>query len=206
MDYIIFKNIFYIIETIGIFSFALSGLILAKQKNFDLVGVYIVACVTAFGGGTIRDVILDIQPVYWISHSEYPTTLLITVFIICLFKKFSIKEKWLFLPDALGLSLFTVTTAQMAYEANLPIIVVAILSTIVASFGGVIRDVLCQQIPIIFQRNTPIYASLAFLGAIFYVLLTDFTPFPMDINMIICSFFIFSARLIVKRFHIVLPI
>lgn len=206
VDTILNINLFYIIETIGIYAFALSGMILAKKKQFDLVGCYIIACITAFGGGTIRDVILDIQPVYWITHWEYPSALLITVFILSLFKHVIIKDSWLFIPDAMGLSFITVTSAQLAHNTGLPIIVIGILTTIVACFGGVLRDVLCQEVPIIFKKNTPIYASLAFLGAIAYVLLIDYANLPVSFTMISCSLSVFLLRVIVKKLNIVLPL
>ena len=88
MSYLFTEQLFYGIETLGILAFALSGVILARQKDFDIVGVYIIAWVTAFGGGTIRDVILDIQPVYWIAHAEYPLMLLGLIIAISLIKKF----------------------------------------------------------------------------------------------------------------------
>lgn len=209
MEQLLALDIFYILESIGILSFALSGVILAKRKEFDLVGVYIIACVTAFGGGTIRDVILDIQPVYWISHYEYPLSLLFIVIVICLidyYKPFKIPENWLFLPDAMGLSFITITSAQMAYNSELPTIVIAILSTIVASFGGVLRDVLCQETPIIFKKSTSLYATLAFLGACLFVLLNYIMIFDMSVNMIISIVAIFISRIIANHFNIVLKI
>ena len=90
-------HVFYWIESLGIISFALSGILLAKKKDFDIVGVYIIAWVTAFGGGTLRDVILDNQPVYWIAYAEYPLILLFIVIGISLFKSIKIKASWLFI-------------------------------------------------------------------------------------------------------------
>ena len=176
MDLFLSLDIFYILESISILAFALSGVVLAKRKSYDLVGVYIIACVTAFGGGTIRDVILDIQPVYWISHYEFPLILLILITAICLldyFKPVKISQDWLFWPDAMGLSFLTVTSAQMAYNLGLPTIVIAILSTIISCFGGILRDILCQETPLIFKKNSPLNASLVFLGACLFVLLNS---------------------------------
>ena len=106
------EQLLYWIETLGILAFALSGVILARQKDFDIVGVYIIAWVTAFGGGTIRDVVLDIQPVYWIAHAEYPLMLLGLIIVISLLKKIQIKSSWLLVPDAMGMALFAISTAQ----------------------------------------------------------------------------------------------
>ena len=200
------QHIFYIIETIAILGFALSGMGLAKQKDFDFVGVYIIACVTAFGGGTIRDVILDIQPVYWITHSEYPAIILILGLILCSIKSVTIKDTWLFVPDAIGLSFITVTSAQMAYNAELPLIVVGILTTIVASFGGLFRDVFCQEIPVIFKKQTPLYASLAFIGALTYVMLVSLTTLPNATIMIGCAIGIFVCRCVARKYKIVFPV
>ncbi|RAP29446.1 hypothetical protein DID76_04115 [Candidatus Marinamargulisbacteria bacterium SCGC AG-414-C22] len=203
---IVLVNGYYLIETIGIISFALSGVLSAKQKNFDAVGVYIVACVTAFGGGTIRDVILDIQPVYWISHAEYPLALLVMVIVFSLLKNFNIKENWLFVPDSIGLAFIATTSAQTAFEAELPFIVVAIIATIVACFGGIIRDILCQQVPAVFQRTTPIYASIAFGGSYLLIALNMFTDLGSSINMFIVAISIFMVRMLAKKYHIVLKL
>ena len=119
-------HVFYWIESLGIISFALSGILLAKKKDFDIVGVYIIAWVTAFGGGTLRDVILDNQPVYWIEHAEYPLILLFIVIGISLFKSIKIKASWLFIPDAMGMSIFAVTTAQAAYHSGHPMIIIGL--------------------------------------------------------------------------------
>ena len=199
---LLIQPIFYTIETIGIVSFALSGVILAKQKNFDLVGVYVIAWVTAFGGGTLRDVILDRQPVYWISHAEYPLMLLGMVLVIEVFKRINIQSRWLIIPDAIGLATFAITTAQMTYEMGLPVIIIGIMATVVATFGGVLRDILCQEVPIIFKQNSTMYASLAFLGACLYVALNQFTSLSEFVIMVTSICFIFLCRLIAYRFNI----
>lgn len=200
MGYLFTEQLFYGIETLGILSFALSGVILAKQKDFDIVGVYIIAWVTAFGGGTIRDVILDIQPVYWISHSEYPLMLLGLVVLISLFNRIKIKESWLIIPDALGMALFAISTAKMAIELQHPPIIVAILATMVASFGGVIRDSLCQETPMIFKKGSTMYASLAFWGALLFVLLIDLAMFTPFLAYFIAVITVFVMRLLAIKY------
>ena len=149
-----FSQLFYFIETVGVMAFALSGYIKARQHNFDFVGAYILALITAFGGGTIRDLVLDNQPVYWIAHSEYPLFLFFLIAGLSLIKRNLLKPNWLFVPDALGMSFFAITAAQSAYQAGYSFIIVGILATIVASFGGVIRDSLCQETPIIFKKSS----------------------------------------------------
>ena len=193
--------IFYSIESLGIISFALSGVILAKEKDFDVVGVYIIALITAFGGGTIRDVILDIQPVYWIDHAEYPFILLLLVIVISLSKKIQIQAHWLVIPDAMGMALFAVSTAQMAHQFGHPAIIVAILSTIVASCGGIIRDSLCQEIPMVFKKGSTMYASLAFFGAYLYIGLSNMALFSGAVNMVATAGIIFASRLLANKYH-----
>ena len=102
MTTIFAEQLLYWIETLGILAFALSGVILARQKDFDIVGVYIIAWVTAFGGGTIRDVVLDIQPVYWIAHAEYPLMLLGLIIVISLLKKFKLSHRGCWCPMPWG--------------------------------------------------------------------------------------------------------
>ena len=196
------NTLYYLIETLGILAFALSGFMLAKKKDFDIVGIYSVAWITAFGGGTLRDVILDIQPVYWIDHAEYPLLLLLLIIPLNLFKSLSIKPIWLFVPDAIGMSLFAITTAQTAYDAGHPTIIVAILATIVATFGGVIRDSICQEIPIIFQKDSTLYASLAFGGACLFVALQHYAPWTTGTNMLVAAIVTFIFRVLAEIFQV----
>ena len=98
-------GVFYVIETLGIVSFAISGMMLAKKKDFDIVGVYIIGWVTSFGGGTIRDIMLDRQPLHWISHSEYPLMLLGLAILFSLIRRFRIQKNWLLVPLAIFLFL-----------------------------------------------------------------------------------------------------
>ena len=195
-------SMFYIVETLGILAFAISGMILAKKKEFDIVGIYIIGWITALGGGTIRDVMLDIQPLYWIQHSEYPLILLVIACIMAMIKRVKIKEKWLVIPDAMGMALFAITTAQMAVKMNLPFIIVGILSTIVATFGGVLRDSLCQEIPMIFRNDSTLYASLTFVGGVLFAWIMSINLVQESYVMIACASLIFILRLFAYRFDI----
>ena len=193
------ENAFYIIESIGIAAFAVSGIILARQKDFDLVGMYIIACVTAFGGGTLRDLILDRTPVYWISHSEYPLFILLLVTFFYVFPKIGIKEKWLTVPDALGIALFTISSSQIAMECNLSPTLVAIFATMSATFGGLIRDVSCNEIPMVYRKSS-LYASVAFIGSVFYMCLLALT-IDFGIASILSIFFTFFLRIFAIYFN-----
>ncbi|MEK9727331.1 MAG: trimeric intracellular cation channel family protein [Candidatus Margulisiibacteriota bacterium] len=195
-------SMFYIIETLGIIAFAISGMILARKKSFDIVGIYIIGGVTALGGGTIRDVMLDIQPLYWIQHSEYPLILLAIAILMASLKKVTIQEKWLVIPDAIGMAIFSITTAQMAIQMNLPIIIVGILSTVVAAFGGVLRDSLCQEIPMIFRKESTLYASLAFANGVAFAILARFEGLSQNLSLVICVIFTFLFRLIAYKYNL----
>ncbi|RAP38978.1 trimeric intracellular cation channel family protein [Candidatus Marinamargulisbacteria bacterium SCGC AAA071-K20] len=204
MNPLLLNNIFYILETTAIFSFALSGMIAAKRKNFDPVGTYVIACVTAFGGGTLRDVILDVQPVYWISHPEYPAIIFLFIMFAYLFtfvfKGFHIKEKWLFIPDSVGISFFAITSAQTAISLGYPIIIVGIFSTMTACFGGVFCDILCLETPKIFNRGVSLYASAVFIGACLYFILHSFFGVSPEINMVVSSLATLSLRFLAVKF------
>ncbi len=156
-----------IIEIVATFAFALSGLIAGIRKGMDLVGLCIVSGVSAFGGGTLRDILLDRRPFFWVSHSFWLWALITT----CLFAMFFMRERHIVLtekaiqiPDALGLGLFTALGTQIALDLEMPAIVAALMGVMTAVFGGVLRDICCNEIPKAFNDHQP-YALLAFIGS-----------------------------------------
>ena len=155
-----------IIEISAIIVFAISGLIEAVRKQMDVVGVFAVAFVTAFGGGTLRDVLLDRRPLFWVQHQEYVWLVLALALIGPLLLQV-FRHQWvdrmLQATDALGLGLFAVSGASLALAAGMPLIVVALMGVITGVFGGVLRDVLCNEIPVVFHDHRP-YALCAFCG------------------------------------------
>ena len=206
MNFVNIDLLFYIVETIGIFAFALSGITLARKKDFDMVGVYFIAWVTAFGGGMFRDVVLNVHPVYWVEHSEYPLMLFVFVFILSFFKQLTINESWLTIPDALGMAVFSITTAQFANSLGYSFIIVGVFATLVSVLGGIIRDCLCQEMPLSFVKGSPMYASIAFLGAGFYVILVRYLSLDLFFSLIFSILVTFIARVLVIRFNIILKI
>jgi uncharacterized membrane protein YeiH len=200
MNELIPSTIFYILESIGILSFALSGMIAARKMDFDPVGIFVLSCVMAFGGGTLRDVILDVQPVYWISHPEYPTTIFIVVVIIKLFKRLTIKSEWLFFTDSLGIALFSITSAQTAVSLGYPVVIVGMLSALSVCSGGVICDIMCKNVPRIFKKETSLYASAAFIGGVFYFSLHTFFNIDPALNMLVSSMATLTLRLLAMGF------
>jgi uncharacterized membrane protein YeiH len=160
-----------LIEALGIITFALSGIVEARRKRMDLVGVYTVALVTAFGGGTLRDLCIDRTPLFWVANQGYAVVILLLALGSFLFPDLArVPERSLRLPDALGLGLFSISGVGIALDAGAPPFTAALLGTITGVFGGVIRDVIGNEIPFIF-RNRYLYATAAFAGCCLYLLL-----------------------------------
>jgi uncharacterized membrane protein YeiH len=161
----------YVLQLLGAAVFAASGALSAGRKRMDLLGVVVIAIVTAIGGGTLRDVLLDRHPVFWI---EDPTHLVVSVSaaaITLVYTRFRRPpNNTLAIADALGLALFTITGAQIAQRAMIDPIVVVLMGTMTGVAGGVIRDVLSAEVPLIFRRGE-LYATAAIFGATLYLLL-----------------------------------
>jgi uncharacterized membrane protein YeiH len=156
-----------VVELGATLSFATSGLIEASRKKLDVVGVCVVAFLTAFGGGTLRDVLLDRRPFFWVEHADWVTALL----VLCIAAMLLLRAQHIHLtaramqwPDAIGLGLFAASGTQVALDAGMPAIVAALMGTVTAVFGGVLRDIVCNDIPRTFIDHRP-YAVCAFAGA-----------------------------------------
>lgn len=153
-------------EAAATLAFALSGLLEAARKRLDAVGVCLVAGLAAFGGGTLRDVLLDRRPFFWVAHSQWLWALLILCAGSLLFlraRHFAPTERAMQWPDALGLGLFSATGTQLALAQELPAIVAVLMGVITATFGGVLRDIVCNEIPAALRDHRP-YAICAFIG------------------------------------------
>ncbi len=196
-------ELIYVLDILGTFAFAISGALVASDKKFDLFGVIIIAFVTAVGGGMLRDVLIDAHPINWIGDLNYLWTILIAVVLTFLFKsKIAFLSKTLFLFDTIGLSVFTLLGLQKGLSFNLHPIIAIIMGMISAVFGGVLRDVLTNKVPLIFEKE--IYASACLVGGVFYLSLSYF-GFPENIIFIISASIIVIIRLIAVKFHLELP-
>ncbi len=154
------------IEIVATLSFALSGLIAAARKKLDPVGLCMVSGVAAFGGGTLRDILLDRRPFFWIENSYWLWLLLGLVIVAMLLMRgrhLYLTERAIQIPDALGLGLFTALGTQIALEHGLPGIAAVLMGVVTAVFGGVLRDLFCNELPKAFSDHQP-YAVFAFLG------------------------------------------
>jgi len=155
-----------VVEISATLAFALSGLLEAARKRLDAVGVCLVAGLAAFGGGTLRDVLLDRRPFFWVAHPEWLWALLALCIAAMAFlraRHFAPTERAMQWPDALGLGLFSASGTQLALAQELPGIVAVLMGVITATFGGVLRDIVCNEIPSALRDHRP-YAICAFAG------------------------------------------
>ncbi|MDE1949508.1 MAG: trimeric intracellular cation channel family protein [Burkholderiales bacterium] len=154
------------VESVATVAFALSGVIEVARKRLEAVGICVVAGLAAFGGGTVRDVLLDRRPLFWVQHAGWVWALLglcIGAMLFMRARHFEPTERAMQWPDALGLGLFTAGGAQIALDAGMPAVVAVILGMVTAVFGGVLRDVVCNEIPRAFSDHRP-YAVCSFVG------------------------------------------
>jgi uncharacterized membrane protein YeiH len=154
------------VEFIATVAFALSGLLEAARKRLDAVGVVVVAGLTAFGGGTLRDVLLDRRPFFWVEHAAWLWALLALCMAAMAFlraRHFAVTERAMLWPDAVGLGLFTASGTQVALANDMPALVAVLMGVVTATFGGVLRDIVCNEIPSAFRDHRP-YAVCAFIG------------------------------------------
>ncbi|BBB59690.1 membrane protein [Undibacterium sp. KW1] len=172
-SYLGMSSMLHTIEVAGILAFASSGFIEARRKRMDVVGVFTVAFITAFGGGTLRDLLLDRRPLFWVENQEYPILIFVMSIIAIPFLRHlrnAVTENAIVLADALGLGLFSVTGASLAQEAQMPMFVCVMMGVITGIFGGVLRDIICNEIPLVFRRSH-LYATCAFAGCWTYLIL-----------------------------------
>jgi len=161
-------SLIYVLDLVGVAVFATSGALKASQKRMDVFGFVLIASVTGIGGGTLRDLLLGIRPVFWITRTEYlAVCAVIAVAIFFVAHRLKSRQRWLVWADAVGLATFCVGGTQVALSTGAPVSVAVLMGVMTAAFGGIIRDVLCGEIPLVLQRE--IYATAAAAGSIAYV-------------------------------------
>ncbi|MCG8653336.1 MAG: trimeric intracellular cation channel family protein [Pirellulales bacterium] len=153
-----------LIELLAVLSSGTYGVLLARRHHLDFVGVFSVALMVAFGGGTLRDLFLGRYPLFWIERSHYPIILFGLAIVTSLVPPIPDRiRKSLDVPDALGLGLFSVSGADAAIDSGTTLFIASLMGVITGTFGGVIGDVICNQVPNLF-RATPLYATCSFVG------------------------------------------
>jgi uncharacterized membrane protein YeiH len=192
-----------IIEILGIISFAVSGALLAMEKKLDPFGVLVISFVTAIGGGTLRDIMIGNLPVSWLRNETATTVIFISAIVTMVFGRYLRKlPTTLFLFDSLGIGLFTIIGIEMALAKDFSMGVCIALGTITACFGGVIRDTLLNEVPLVFRKE--IYALACIAGGFIYLLLREI-DLDRDLAKIICILIIFFIRVLAVRYKLSLP-
>ncbi len=196
-------NVLTLIDILGTIAFAISGVLTAMHKRMDAFGILIIALITSVGGGTLRDLLIGKTPVTWMEGAIFPYVIFSTAVVAVLFRKqLKYVRRSLFLFDTIGIGLYTITGVQISLAAGLDPIICVILGTVSACFGGVLRDILCNEIPIIFHKE--IYATACIVGAITYLLLIQL-PVHQTLVMILAGVIIMVIRILAVIFKWQLP-
>ena len=196
-------SLFNILDLLGTIAFAISGALSAMNRRLDLFGIFIIAFVTAIGGGTIRDILIGNTPVTWMENTIYIYLIgLVTIFAIIFRRKLDHLKKSLFLFDSIGLGIFTITGVEIGIQNNLNPIISITLGAMTGTFGGVIRDILCNEIPVIFRKE--IYATACIVGGLAFIIFYEL-GMPQDVIYVITSLTVIIIRLLAVKFQISLP-
>ncbi len=191
-----------LIDILGTIAFAISGVLTALNKRLDPFGILIIAFVAAVGGGTLRDILIDV-PVAWMRNLTFVYVIFFsTIFAVIFRKRLNYIRRSLFLFDTIGIALYTIVGVEKGIAAGFHPIICVALGTMTACFGGVIRDILCNEIPIIFRKE--IYATACILGAIAYFLL-HYSPITEDFIVIISGSIVIVVRLLAVYYKLSLP-
>ncbi len=182
----------YVFDILGTLVFAISGVLTAMEKKFDVVGTIIIGLVTAVGGGTLRDLLIGQTPVAWMQNDTYLIVILVGVFLAHIFKsRIQRLRKSMFLFDTIGIGLFTILGLQKTLGVGLSVPISVLMGIVSASFGGVIRDVLTNEIPLIFRKE--IYATACLAGAVVFLILSSFSSYQ-TVNMLLSMSVVFVIR------------
>ncbi|MGD1901689.1 MAG: trimeric intracellular cation channel family protein [Geitlerinemataceae cyanobacterium] len=162
--------VFYFLDLAGVAVFAVSGVLAARRRRLDLLGAIVIAAITAIGGGTLRDLLLDRHPIFWIADARYLMTIILSALLTVGYVRVGqVPGKALLVADAFGLGLFALSGAQVAEAAQCPALIVVLLGTMTGVAGGILRDVITARVPLILRRD--IYATAAIAGIALYLLL-----------------------------------
>jgi len=189
------------LEAIGVLAFALSGIIEAARKHFDLVGVVMVGFIAAFGGGTLRDVLLDRRPFFWVEQEFWLWVLIAIGLSLPFFFKarhIELTERAMLIPDAFGLGIFAAGGTHIALQLDATPLIAVLMGVITAVVGGILRDVLVNEVPRAFHDHQP-YAVIAFAGG-WLVVLLSFLGTPESFDVLVAAVLMIVLRLLAVKF------
>jgi len=190
------------IEFVAVLAAAFSGFAEARNKKMDPVGVFTVAFVTAFGGGTLRDVLLDRRPFFWVEHQLYVVLILVLTLIATPTMRLAqrvVPTTLFVVADAIGLGLFSIAGVSVARELGAPPIIAAMMGVVTGVFGGVLRDVILNEVPMVLRDGKP-YALAALAGCVFFLLIVD-TVMPASMATWVAAVLVVAVRLIAWRWN-----
>ena len=194
---------FYTIDILGTIAFAISGVLVAFNKRMDLFGILIIAFVTAVGGGTLRDLLIGSTPVFWMKDMTFMYVIAAAALVAVIFRnQLKHLRRSLFLFDTIGIGLYTVIGIEKGLSVGLHPLICIALGTMTACFGGVIRDILCNEIPVIFRKE--VYATACIFGGITYFILREFIG-DQNLIFVIALTVVITIRLLAVIFKISLP-
>ncbi|MEL0200829.1 MAG: trimeric intracellular cation channel family protein [Aquiluna sp.] len=189
-----------VFEVLGVIAFALSGIIEAARKQFDLVGVVMIGAIAAFGGGTLRDVLLDRRPFFWVEQEIWVWALIVAGLSLPFFfraRHIEFTEKAMLVPDAFGLGIFAAGGTHIALQTGQTPLIAVLMGVITAVVGGILRDVLVNEVPRAFHDHQP-YAVIAFTGGWLVVLLSQLQT-PEYLDVLIAAVVMVAIRLTAVR-------
>ncbi len=192
-----------IVEIIGTIAFAISGIRLAAAKQFDWFGAYVVGLVTAIGGGTLRDLLLGVTP-FWMGNGWYVSVTALSLLFVIVFRRQLVRlDSTFFIFDTIGLALFVVIGMQKTLAFNYPMWVAIIMGTLTGAFGGVIRDILINEVPLIFRKE--VYGTACIAGGLVYWL-SHAAGFEEELQQIACATTVIATRLLSVKYDWRIPI
>lgn len=193
----------YLLDLCAVAVCAITATLEARRRELDWFGVVVIAVIAGIGGGTLRDILLGRLPVYWIHDPIYVVVgATAATFTFFFSRRLRLPLNFFLIPDAIGLALFTVIGTSIALGLGTPWLVAALMGVITGVFGGVIRDILCNEIPLIFR--TDIYATASFAGALLLIVLDSYSV-NHNVAILLSMTCIIIIRLVAIRWHIHLP-